>query len=59
MKRFIASVVLAAGLTGTSLVLATPALAQPFEGHWQNCTGEFDGSTCWHNEHGVIEHLNL
>jgi hypothetical protein len=59
VKKFITGVVLAAGLTGASLALAAPAFADPLEGHWENCTGEYDGSTCWHNENGVVVHLDI
>ena len=60
MKKLIASAALLAGITSAGLTLAPTASAIDTEGLYYNqCSGLHDGSTCWSQEHGVFEHLNL
>ncbi|MDV7246241.1 MULTISPECIES: hypothetical protein [Rhodococcus] len=59
MKKLIASAALLAGITSAGLVLAPTASAIDTEGLYNQCSGFHDGSTCWSQEHGVFEHLDL
>lgn len=55
MRKLIASMIVAAGATA-AMVAAAPlaAAGEPFEGHYDGCTGEY----CW-TDMGFIEHLDL
>jgi hypothetical protein len=59
MRKLIASMIVAAGATA-AMVAAAPlaAAGEPFEGHYDGCTGEYDGGYCW-TDMGFIEHLDL
>lgn len=36
------------------------ALTRPgFDGHYEGCSGEHDGSHCWSTDGGVVQHLNM
>lgn len=41
------------------MAFAGTAAAEPFDKDFAGCTGQRDGAYCWHNEFGVIQHLNL
>ncbi|MBF6215818.1 hypothetical protein IU436_29400 [Nocardia farcinica] len=53
-----AAVAFGAGAASMALTPAV-AIADPFEGHGQNCTGLYDGSTCWVEGVGVYQHLDF
>lgn len=70
MTKLIATIALAAGMVAGAVSLAPVASVQapnlnlvsvnePMEGHYGGCSGEHDGSYCWSNEGGVIQHLNM
>lgn len=47
------------GVTGGMILAPATAMAQGFEGHWEHCTGQYDGQECWGQGGGVIQHLDL
>lgn len=55
-KKFAAASLIASaavlGATGT-------AAADPFDGHFEGCSGQHDGSQCYLLDGGVYQHLDM
>lgn len=56
----IAAAALFAAVTGLGVLGgAGAASADPFEGHYEGCSGQHDGSHCYDTNNGMIVHLNI